>query len=296
MRLDLRRERKQGWLVLAGATAVALIGLWLVWDGGESAAKLAEAGEAKSGKFHLAEEVRKSVGANDALRDTLATLTKEVGFDMEANFEVKADPMYTRQPGYFFVTKRNSITDRLRKRAQEKGITEYDEYAGFGLGLHRPPSDVPPADALAPDLLRVLQLTDKVVSLALETPTPLQKLVVVPHGQPVKAIDVAPVGRPTLLREYQLTLEVRGSLTDILWLLHRLSPGREAAATDYPLVLKQLKITSENRSTIGNIQQLDCTLTVAGMSFVPQSERGIAPPRHPEAASSSVATGVSRSF
>jgi hypothetical protein len=115
----------------------------------------------------------------------------------------------------------------------------------------------------------------------------------------VKPEPVAPPGRPPLFKEYRVTVDVRGSLTDILWILHRLSPGRDAAADEYPLILKSISITSLNISPVQFIPQLDLHLSVAGMSFLSDAERdasGKLPGvRRSAEAGSATATGPSTS-
>lgn len=276
MRPDVSRECKQGWIVLGVAGVMALILGWIAWDDGGLSEQLeSERAKLPAGSTRLADQVKRSREANQNLRATIDELKRQVGFSLEKAFEVNEDPMFKQQPGYYFVTKRNSICARLRKRAEQKGIGEFEEYAGFGKGIHQPPDDTPPKDEDAPDLLRTLQLTDKLVSTCLETPTPLQKLIVLPHGA-VKPVAVAPPGRPPLFKEYPVKLQVRGALGDILWILHRLSPGRDADQADYPLILKSLKITSLNISPIQFIPQLDLELTVAGMHFLSDVERDAA--------------------
>lgn len=273
MQLDLSRQQTQGWAVCGGVVLVCLIGLYLVWDGGAAAEQVANEEQALAkGPQDLAEQVRLARVANAELALTIDQLKRGVGFNAEQAFQVSEDPEFRRQPGYFFVTKRNAITRRLLDRAREKSIGEFEEYGGFGVSQHRPPPETLPADAAALDLLRMLQLTEKAVSICLETPTPLQKLLVKPHGE-VRPISIAAPGRAPVLQEYRLTLMVRGSLKDILWILHQLSPGRDAAAEDYPLVLKALKITSDNRSPVDGVQFIDCEMTVAGMRFLTDEER-----------------------
>lgn len=273
MRPDISREILQGWAVAVGAVFLAGISLYIISDGGALATQVdQEQAALKAGDQDLARLVALTERANDSLEQTLDTLKRQVGFNTEDAFQVAADPEFARQPGYYFVLKRNSIIDRLRKRAHEKGIRDYEEYAGFGVAQHRPPAETVPGNDEALDLLRILQITDKAVSICLETPAPLERLLVKPHGV-IKPVEIAAPDRPALLKEYRITLDVRGSLRDILWILHRLSPGRDAPEADYPLVLKSLKITSENRSPLEGIQQIDCTITVAGMRFLSDAER-----------------------
>ena len=71
-----------------------------------------------------------------------------------------------------------------------------------------------------------------------------------------------------------VTLKLKGSLSDILWVVHRLSPGRDEANVDFPLVLKSFTLTSDNVDLSKPIPQLSITMTVAGLSFLDDKERG----------------------
>jgi len=273
MQLDLSRQQMQGWAVLGGIAVVCLIAFYVVWDGGALEEQVQAAKETVvQGPQDLGEQVRRGQAANAELAKTIDALKSAVGFNTEKAFQVTDAEEFKRQLGYFFVTKRDTITQRLRNRARDIGINEFEEYLGFGVSQHRPPSKTPPEDYLALDLLRMLQLTEKAVSICLETPSPMQKILVIPHGD-VRPISISAPGRPPVLQEYRLSLVIRGSLKDILWVIHRLSPGREATGDEYPLVLKALKITSDNRSPVDGIQFIDCELTVAGMHFLTDTER-----------------------
>jgi hypothetical protein len=275
MRPNVSREAKQGWIVLGGAVTLALLVAWFVFDdGGLSDQLSAEQAKLPRGNVRLSEQVKRSREATEHLRQTIGELKQQVGFTLEKAFQVKDDQRFTQQPGYYFNTMRAKVIERLQELAgpRRRGIGEYEEYIGFGPGNHQPPPKDPPPDDQAIDLLRALQITDKLVSTCLNTPTPLQKLVVHPHGT-VKPEPVVPPGRPTLCKEYRVSVDLRGSLTDILWILHRLSPGRDAPGEDYPLILKSLTITSLNISPVQSIPQLDVNLTVAGMRFLNDEER-----------------------
>jgi len=280
MQIDLKREAMQGWLVLGAVAVVATVLMYVAWDGGELAGQVA-AEKAKLGTTGtpISDLVRRQQEANASLAQTIQSLKDQVGFSIEKGFKIedRDEEMYRRQPGYYFVDRRLAVFEALDLRAREKGITDYDKYIGFGAAIKRPPSDTPPDNAYAADLLKMLQLTEKVVRVCLETPTPLQRLIVQPRPVTAKPELVTPPGRPPLLREYSLTVDIRGSLKDVLWILHRLSPGRDAAADDYSLVLKSLKLTSLNITPIQDIPQLDLVLTVAGMEFLANDERDKAP-------------------
>nr|MBA3687096.1 hypothetical protein [Planctomycetota bacterium] len=276
MHLDVHREALQGWLVFAGAVVVAIITIWLVSDRGELEQRIATLeGAVPVGGKRLSEHVADQRRANADLRTTIDVLKDQVGFSLEKAFPDQQ--IFQSNPGFFFQTERDKAIDTLFKRAQEKGIADYDRYIGFGTAERVPPPSAPPSREDAPNLLRVLQLTEKAVKICLETPTPLQKLIVEPHGNAIRSTVVTPAGRPPLLREYELKLKIRGTLKDILWILHRLSPGRdssqEKSGQEYPLVLKHLRLSSDNRAPGQTIQQLDLEMTLAGMEFIAEDNR-----------------------
>ena len=73
-----------------------------------------------------------------------------------------------------------------------------------------------------------------------------------------------------------MKLNVRGSLKDILWILHRLSQVEAPAADgkrDYPVILRGLLIESENIKARDNVQQLTAEFELAGMRFLSEEER-----------------------
>jgi hypothetical protein len=92
----------------------------------------------------------------------------------------------------------------------------------------------------------------------------------VTHGAPV---ETGPVNRPPLLREYPLTLTLRGSLKTILTILHRLGQVDENG-TDYPLILRGFSIRSDNTRARDEVQQLEAVIEIAGMQFVADAARG----------------------
>ncbi len=262
---DVKKETQTGWLVLAGATVVVLATLWFISDGGSLAeqAELAHAGLATDGHEDMLLHVERQVEANHALRTTIEQLKSDTDFLLADEFAIKPDD---RQPGYFFKRKFVEVRERLRDKAEAKRIA-YDQNLGFGA------DPAVPDDRQAPYLMTMLQLTEKIVGIALETPIPLESLSV-SHGA---AIDTGPESRPVLLREYPLKLEVRGGLKDILGILHRISqidkPGVDGKRRDYPLILRGFSIKSENAKPKDDISQLDAVFELAAMRFITEDER-----------------------
>ena len=262
---DMKKEAQTGWLVLAGAAVVVLCTLWFISDGGTLAeqAEQAHAGLATGGSEDMQVHVERQVEANHALRTTIEELKGDTDFILAEEFVIKPDD---KQPGYFFKRKFVEVRERLRDKAEAKRIA-YEPNIGFGA------DPAVPDDRQAPYLMTMLQLTEKLVAIALDTPIPLESLAV-SHGA---AIDTGPESRPVLLREYPLRLEVRGGLKDILWILHRVSqvekPTADGKRRDYPLILRGFSIKSENAKPKDDISQLDAVFELAAMRFITEEER-----------------------
>lgn len=261
---DVKKEEQTGWLVLGGVTAVVLIALWAISDGGVlvEQADQAKNQSAKGGSEDMLTHVERQIEANQAMRSTIESLKRDSSFVLAKEFQIPADH---RQPGYFFKTRFIEVREGLRDKAEAKKIS-YDPDIGFGA------DPKVPDDREAPYLMSMLQLTEKVVAIAFGTPTPLENLKV----SHFPSVDTGPESRPVLVREYPLKLEVRGGLKDILWVLHRISqvtPTAEGKTKDYPLILRGFRIKSDNAKAKDSIQQLDAVFDLAAMHFITEEER-----------------------
>ena len=266
LRPDLRKPLLIGWAVLAGV--VLLCGAVLLWlgDEGDLPTQLtaAEADQLKlAGPVDLAKRIAEQEQANTTLVQTIEHLKAETGLVVTAPFLV---PAGHPQPGQYFNEQIAAVQDYCRPKAQGRSIA-YQERLGFENTAKVP------RDEDAPYLLTMLQLTRKAADVILSTPTPVQSFKIT---QPLKqAMVTGPAGRPPLLREYSLRLEVRGSLTDLLWILHRLA-NRDGAG-DYPLIVRKWTIDSKNYSPDNEIQQLDAVYEIAAMQFLTPAERTAKP-------------------
>lgn len=262
---DMKKEERNGWLVLVGSAVVTLIALWIISDGGElaEAAEQAQSQLAVGGREDMATHVERQVQANERLRQTIEQLKGQTDFVLADEFAI---PATERQPGYFFKRKFVEVRERLRDKAEARRIA-YDQNIGFGADPAVPPDDQ------APYLLTMLQLTEKIVGIAFDGERPLESLSI-SHGP---AVDTGPETRPALVREYPLKLEVRGGLKDILAILHRISQidaaGKDGKRQDYPLILRGFSITSENATPKDSISQLDAVFDLAAMRFITEEER-----------------------
>jgi hypothetical protein len=255
--------------VLTCVAVVCLIGLWVISDGGELADRAENMGASVTarGKEDMATHVERQRQANDDLRSTIELLKNQTAFVLFDKFNI---PPNERQPGGFFNERFIEVREKLREIAYAKRI-DYDQNMGFDA------KEAVPSDESARFLLTMLQVKEKVVGIALETPMPLEKIRVT-HAP---AIQTGPVTRPALVREYPITLQVRGGHQDILWILHRISqvhepkPGEKRQ--DYPLILRGLTITSENATPKDNIPQIEAVFDLAAMKFLTEEERALDP-------------------
>jgi hypothetical protein len=260
---DVKKEVQTGWLVLSGVTAVVLIALWVISDGGTLAEQVdqAKAKHVDGGSESIRTHVERQIEANQAMRSTIEDLKRDSSFVLAKEFMI---PAGDHQPGYLFKQRFAKVCDGLRLNAEKKKIV-YNSDIGFGND-----SEVPD-DRSAPYLMSMLQLTEKVVAIALDTPTALEN-VTISHSKEVKT---GPESHPPPVQEYPLKLEVRGGLKDILWILHRISqvtPTAEGKTKDYPLILRGFSINSENTKAKDSIQQLNAVFDLAAMHFITEEE------------------------
>ena len=262
LRPDLRKPLLHAWLTLGGMTAVCLGCVYWLSDAGEVPQQIETAAAEQlklKGTVDLQRRITQQKDANENLHKTVVQLKAATGFVPISPFIV---PPNTPQPGQYFNEQLAAVQDFCRPKAFSKSIV-YQERLGFENTAKVP------RDEDAPYLLAMLQLTRKAADIILSTPTPVEKFQIT---QPSRtSILTGPTGRPPLLREYPLRLEVRASLTDLLWILHTLA--KSDSAGDYPLVVRGWRIDSKNINPKDEIQQLDAVFEVAAMRFLTDEER-----------------------
>lgn len=254
------------------ALLAALLGaggmVWWTWSDqpavDERLAAARDASAKIAGKEPLKARVARQRAANVELRANIAELKAQAGFTTAERFKV---PPTENEKGKFFLNRFVDVRQALREKAVARRI-ESDERLGF------PPDDKVPADDEAQTLLDMLQLTEKALTVVLAAPDPVEWFDI-SHGKPY---ETGPVSRPPLLKEYPLTLKLRGSLKTVLWILHSYGTRSES---DYPLILRGLTITSSNNRVRDDVQQLEATFELAGMAFLAETGRtpGQAAPR-----------------
>ena len=261
---DLSSSARGGLVALLAAVLAGGALVWWQWSDqpavDERLAAAREAAAKVKGSEPLRERVARQKAANVELRANIAELKAQAGFSTKIEFKV---PDSENEKGKFFLNRFVDVRQALREQAQRRRI-ESDERLGF------PPDDkVPPAEE-AQQLLDMLQLTEKALSVVLAAPDPVEWFDIA-HGRPY---DTGPVSRPPLLKEYPLTLKVRGSLKTVLSILHSYGTRNEK---DYPLILRGLTIASANNRVRDDVQQLEAVFELAGMAFLADTTRAAKP-------------------
>ncbi|MBA3707843.1 MAG: hypothetical protein H0W83_03360 [Planctomycetes bacterium] len=270
MRPDVKKETRAGWLVLAAAVLVSALIVW--WfsqdDGSGNQLSVARAQhESMKGPELFTTVLDKQRSANDELRKTIE--------DLKGELNIQPDPIYTlpavlpngEHKSEFFTRQRYFTRDALRHLAESRSIP-FNEDLGFSAGDETPP------DKEAPFLLTMLQLTEKAARIAFSTPgAPITKFEI-SHG--VETLT-GPAGRPPLVREFPLKMEVTGTLQDVLWILHAFSQIKTSEPDkpkDFPLILQHLRIKGSNEKPKDQIQLVEATFDIAGMRYLSEEERG----------------------
>ncbi len=264
---ELARRQRIRWAVLGGIALLCAGALWWFSDDGglgEARAKAEEERRALDGPVVLEKRIREQEEANRHLRDTIEALKAGCGFSLAAEYRV---PAGHPQPGQYFNERMLAVQDRLRAKASERRV-QYQERLGFERTARVPTA------AETPYLLAMLQVTDKAGGVILDIPEsakipPVERFAIT---QPERtAVETGAAGRPPLLREYVLRIELRAQLRTILWVLHRLAHVENDS--DYPLILRNLRIDGRNFQETAEVQSLDAVIEVAAMQFLTPEER-----------------------
>lgn len=257
---DISSAARGGLVALLAALLGAGGMVWWQWSDqpavDERLAAAREAAAKIAGKEPLKARVARQRAANVELRTNITELKKQAGFTTKIEFKV---PDTENEKGKFFLNRFVDVRQALREKAVARRI-ESDERLGF------PPDDKVPPDDEAQTLLDMLQLTEKALTVVLAAPDPVEWFDI-SHGKPY---ETGPVSRPPLLKEYPLTLKLRGSLKTVLWILHSYGTRSES---DYPLILRGLTIASSNNRVRDDVQQLEATFELAGMAFLAETGR-----------------------
>ena len=291
---EVHKERMIGYIALGVAALLSLIfWAWLGSDGkfarqAANEAKRYEANQRES-QIPFAELLAQQRDANDRLDVLVEALKTETELKRLHPFIVPED--YREGAGFYLKRTYDLVRENLLQASINRRTPDYEQNLGFDLeGATLP-------DEQAREQLVFLQLTARAMQLALGAEDGFESISV-RHGS---AVVTGPKGRPPLLFEYPITLELTGSLKDILQLLHQLGsdqvtdkgwkswveflvdiqrqngtpkPIQPTDAEHFPLIVYGLTINSQNTSPVGDINQLNVSISLAGMEFIPEAQRG----------------------
>lgn len=324
MKPNLTRERKRSWGVL---TAVfVLCALVLAWyhDWGELSEELTTQRTrhaSLTGSLQLQGLIDQQRAVNQQLRARIKERQRDVGIRPRPPFVVPETGRGSADDsGDYFQDLYYAIRESLLNLGQTRGAVEsFDTKMGFAFAEGRPPARDP-----VDRWLTMLQLVTKACYLACQSKYREITMIEVAPIQAAEGILRGAEGRDPILREYPFSLHVRGTLRDILWLLHQLSydnrAGEQTEASQRLQAWRRGLIADLNAKTrfkvqadaaelqaafgpiavlgltidgnvedleleeIDNLAQLDVHIDLVGMEFLDQPPSAIGPEPAPQAA------------
>ena len=297
MKPNLSRERRTSWLLLMAAGLVGSIAVAIAYDWGEAAEQLERARvhhQQIAGPADLADLIAQQQAVNRAVAERIAQRQDEVGIHPLVPFVIPRAGIDA--PEYFQILY-YTIREDLKNLAMNRGaVKHFDERLGFAFAQGRPPINDP-----IEQWLTMLQLVSKASYLAGQS-----------RWREIESVEIMPIraadgvergapGRPAMLVEFPFQMRIRGTLRDILWLLHELSADHSLEPTPAAVALRDwrrnligklrdragiaiadddldqmigpiavlgLSIEGGNLSPIDNLQQLEATFELAGMRFI----------------------------
>ncbi|MFW5750012.1 MAG: hypothetical protein ACOCZK_00040 [Planctomycetota bacterium] len=229
MKPNLTRERKRSWGVLAAVFACCALAVAWYHDWGELSQQLAtqrEQHDSLTGSLELQGLIDAQQGVNQQLRARIEERQRDVGIRARPPFVVPETGRGSADDsGDYFQDLYYAIRESLLNLGQTRGSVEsFDTKMGFAFAEGRPP----PRDPVE-RWLTMLQLVTKTCYLACQSKYREITLIEVAPIQAAEGILRGAEGRSPILREYPFSLHVRGTLRDILWLLHQLSYDNRAS-------------------------------------------------------------------
>jgi hypothetical protein len=273
---DLKRETRDGWLVLGGTAVAVLVVVLYFWSQSgptQVGPEVLQHARNATGKGQLmSARIAQQEAVTRDLRAAIERLKGQVGMQLASAFVVSPN---SKDRGYAFKQQLNVVHDILDQKNKGREVP-FNPDLGFT-------DEVPPPERV-PYLMSTLELTEKVMLIALGTPSPLEDIVV-SHSQ--DAVPVGPQSRATLLRQNQVQVVVSGGLKDVLWMLWSFSTIKPAqtidGVKDYPLIVSGLSINSQNTTQRDHIYFISVTFKLAAMQFLTQTERDDSGTGHPGA-------------
>ncbi len=275
---EIKLPLRNGWITLAGVLVLGVGGLYWYYepDLAESVEKLPPIGSAK-GK-EVTKRITEQAEANEKLRASIKNLKDNTGFAVTRDFRIlpESGKAEEREPGARWLFRFQQVQGQIAGHAKVKNIG-FPPMLGFALASER---DIPKPEDI-PASLAMLQLVDKVMTTVVTTPEPIHEVTSIVLGDLRGKLD-GPTGRPALLRQYNLTIEIKARLDTLLWILHQFAYVEESPESkgkaDYPVILLGASIDSANRTSRDDIPILTGRFTLAGMQFLSDKDRGVNAP------------------
>ncbi len=275
---DIKHPLRNGWISLAVVLVLGLGGLYWYYDPDlvESVEKLPPIGSAK-GK-EITKRIAEQAEANEKLRASIKNLKENTGFAVTRDFRILSDSSKPeeREPDARWLFRFQQVQGQIGGHAKVKNIG-FPPMLGFALASEK---DIPKPEDI-PASLAMLQLVDKVMTTVVTTPEPIHEVTSIVLGDLRGKLD-GPTGRPALLRQYNLTIEIKAELGSLLWILHQFAYVEESpeakGKADYPIILLGASIDSANRTSRDDIPILTGKFTLAGMQYISDKERGVNAP------------------
>lgn len=266
---DVSRPLAQSWGVLSAALVITVIGLWWWWDPAlaEQAAQVKQPGD-DTGE-DLARRIALQETAIKQTAHSTELLKSATGFTVRKDFQIltSSPNLKEREPNARWFDRYNAVKSAIQDLARQRS-TAVTPSLGFNLSE----GSLPKPEDLVQSLV-MLQLVEKAMLTALAPGEPLDSVEI-----SLGALNGRLTGnaqRPPLLREFRLTLKVKGRLENLLGLLHQFAESRNEQ--DYPLVLCSASIDSNNRTAKDDMPILIGQFELAGMRYLTAEERGVKP-------------------
>ena len=292
MKPNLRPAYQRVGIAAGVSVVLSAILVWTIWDGGVLADSYEQEKiryEQTKGSYRLSDLVREYDEAIVNSQDQISDLKNIMDMSEVAPF-IKPE----RDSGGYIAYLLRFLHQELQLKAQTFPLQARLGFNDLSTSL--------PSEEEAQGWLTMLQLVTKALFLCAEAPGAIDEVTITKLT--TTPIPTGPAGRPPLLYEYPFSIEITASLESISWLLQQFSsdarsPGNkdedliewlgmiqrgvvqaglavtkpEDTQAIGPLIVRGFNIEG-SRIEEDRISRLKVTIDLAGMSFIPDSERG----------------------
>jgi hypothetical protein len=229
MQPDIKREQRNGWLVLGAIAALSVISLgWYSYDD-PLAAKL-ESAKADYAKLHGPEpmsiHIKRQRQANQTLNQTIEELKHDSEAPAAEYFTItEKDLKSGEHEKSIFNARYSAVRDECDEQARNFGLRNWEQHSNLGFSE----KEQLPSDEDAPYMLTMLQLTRRAARICFSSPPgdepdPIKSLDFI--HEPMQRRPTGPAGRPAMLTEFPLTVSFSATLPQTMWILWRFTVGK----------------------------------------------------------------------